>query len=103
LLVWHLHSSLLFPYPPPSRSPGPADEIVQRDGEDPAEPAAAAHDRRTAGRETRERRHVDDDDQRPGEPHPAEPLRAATEERDREDRKSTRLNSSHGSISYAVF
>src|SRR6267143_26380 len=35
-------------------------------------------------------------------PHPPEPRRRATP-RGRRDRKSTRLNSSHSSISYAVF
>src|SRR3712207_7950626 len=37
--------------------------------------------------------------ERPSDPHSAEPVAAAASE----DRKSTRLNSSHANISYAVF
>src|SRR5207245_6936834 len=44
------------------------------------------------------RDHVDD-----GADDPAVEAPGAAEDQDHQDRKSTRLNSSHGSISYAVF
>src|SRR3712207_8740111 len=41
--------------------------------------------------------------QGPGRPRGGAAARATRRRRDREDRKSTRLNSSHANISYAVF
>src|SRR3712207_7286890 len=76
-------SSTLFPYTTPSRSGG------DRAGDGL---------RRLVGHEDE---HARDDEQRRAEGRRAGP--PAHEGGDREDRKSTRLNSSHANISYAVF
>src|SRR3712207_8859265 len=77
--------STLFPYTTLFRSvpdPRRAARVVPRPARDPALAAAVA--RRRGGGADRVRRHA--------EPHLAD-----------RDRKSTRLNSSHANISYAVF
>src|SRR3712207_7957062 len=80
--------STLFPYTTLFRSPRPA--------RDPAD--ADRRDRRRP-RDARARERGDGDLQ----PHALLPGDARARGRDERDRKSTRLNSSHANISYAVF
>src|SRR5256885_7427083 len=80
--------SPLFPYPPLSRSF--ARVIVAHD----VGPAAEGADRQAAADDLAERRQIGPDAEPLLRPAPPDPER---------DRKSTRLNSSHLVISYAVF
>src|SRR5690348_18005522 len=81
--------STLFPYTTLFRSPHQVTREVEKD--DPV-----LHDQPDEQDQPHERRHIEwspRDEQQPDRP----------DERQRRDRKSTRLNSSHPSISYAVF
>src|SRR5207245_3486278 len=73
-----------------------ADEHANADPE--AHPGPMHERLARAAREPRE----EDDDEQPEQKQADEPAQPIDEESGR-DRKSTRLNSSHGSISYAVF